>query len=302
MHAISSATALLGVLGDPIRHSLSPAMHNAALQAMNLDWIYLALPVRSQELAAALRGLEAVDCRGLNVTLPHKPEAYRLARQHSSHSSRLAAANTLLRLPDGGWRSENTDVEGFLAPLLTIGTWQGRPAVILGCGGSARAVVAGLHTLGCNPIVVVGRRREALNELMEACSTWCPTLQGVPRDQPLEPVLEDCALVINTTPVGMGEGAANDSPLYADEIGILPHDSAVYDLIYTPRPTSLLMQAERRGCRAIDGLEMLVHQGAASLRLWTGCTRVPVEAMRAAALEALATPEPCFTSKRLLKK
>ncbi|QEY32598.1 shikimate dehydrogenase [Synechococcus sp. RSCCF101] len=289
MPVISSATALVGVLGDPIRHSLSPLMHNAALAAMGLDWVYLALPVRHSDLARALQGLEAIDCRGLNVTLPHKPEAHRLARRHSTLSSRLGAANTLLRLPEGGWRSENTDVEGFMAPLSEAGgDWRGQAAVVLGCGGSARAVVAGLHTLGCDPIVVVGRRAEALAAFVSDCSGWCPALRSHPRDQPLQPLLEQSRLVVNTTPAGMGGQAGPDCPLDDGELDALAVDVTVYDLIYTPRPTRLLHQARARGCRTLDGLEMLVQQGAASLRLWTGADSVPVETMRRAALAALA--------------
>ena len=111
------STALVGVLGDPVRHSLSPAMHNAALAALGLDWVYLALPVAAADLATVVAALEALDCRGLNVTIPHKQAVAALAAELSPLAQRLGAVNTLVRRPGGGWLGTNTDVEGFLAPL-----------------------------------------------------------------------------------------------------------------------------------------------------------------------------------------
>ena len=137
---ISGSTALAGVLGDPVRHSLSPAMHNAALAELGLNWVYLALPAPADQLAVVLQGLEAVDCRGLNVTLPHKQAVADLCHSLSPLAQRVGAVNTLVWHPQGGWFGENTDVEGFLAPLRSCEqNWQGRRAVILGCGGSGIA-------------------------------------------------------------------------------------------------------------------------------------------------------------------
>ena len=114
---ISGHTALVGVLGDPVRHSLSPAMHNAALAALGLDWVYLALPAPARELDSVVRGLAAMDCRGLNVTLPHKQAVAALCRELTPLAERLGAVNTLVPHGDGGWLGSNTDVEGFVAPL-----------------------------------------------------------------------------------------------------------------------------------------------------------------------------------------
>ena len=140
---ISGHTALAGVLGDPVRHSLSPAMHNAALAALGLEWAYLALPAPAADLATVVRALEAMGCRGLSVTIPHKQAVAELCRERSPLAQRVGAVNTLVPLDGGGWMGTNTDVEGFIAPLRH-GPWQGKRAVVLGCGGSARAVVAGL--------------------------------------------------------------------------------------------------------------------------------------------------------------
>ena len=117
---IGGGTALAGVLGDPVRHSLSPAMHNAALSALGLDWVYLALPVAAADLPVVLRALAALDCRGLNITLPHKQAAAELAAELTPLARRLGAVNTLVRRDGGGWLGSNTDVEGFLAPLRAM--------------------------------------------------------------------------------------------------------------------------------------------------------------------------------------
>lgn len=297
---VTGATALAGVLGDPVRHSLSPAMHNAALAALGLDWRYLALPVSAAALPVALRGLEALDCRGLNVTLPHKQAAAALAAELSPLAQRLGAVNTLVRRPAGGWLGTNTDVEGFLAPLREArgqGGWRGARALVLGCGGSARAVVAGLAELGLERIQVAARRRGPLEAFLADCRPWAPGIEGLDREGGLGEVaaaLAACHLLVNTTPVGMAGADADAAacPLAEEELERLPAEASVYDLIYTPRPTTLLQRAAARGCPVFDGLEMLVRQGAASLRLWSGRDDVPVAAMRRAALAELARRSP----------
>jgi shikimate dehydrogenase len=288
------STALVGVLGDPVRHSLSPAMHNAALAALGLDWVYLALPVAAADLATVVAALEALDCRGLNVTIPHKQAVAALAAELSPLAQRLGAVNTLVRRSGGGWLGTNTDVEGFLAPLRD-GDWQGQRAVVLGCGGSALAVLAGLEQLGFSSIAVAGRNATALAALQAGCQNWLPALEplawSASDDERLLQALAQADLVVNCTPVGMASTsdplAANRSPLTAAALDRLRPGSGVYDLIYTPRPTALLRRAAERGCRTWDGLEMLVRQGAAALRLWSGRDSVPVAAMRQAALERL---------------
>lgn len=281
--AITAHTALLGVLGHPVGHSLSPAMHNAAIDALGLDWVYLALPVPAEGLATVVQGLEAIGCRGLNVTIPHKQAVAGLCRRLSPLAERVGAVNTLVPLEGGGWLGTNTDVEGFLTPLRGQ-SWQGRQALVLGNGGSARAVVAALVELELDTITVVGRRPEALAAFAADCSSWAPRLGTCTLDRPLEPLLAAADLVVNTTPVGMN---SDQCPLSPGQLAVLRPMATVYDLIYVPRPTQLLRQAAARGCSTIDGLTMLVHQGAASLRLWSGRSDVPVAAMAAAAEAAL---------------
>ena len=301
---ISGRTALVGVLGDPVRHSLSPAMHNAALAELGLEWAYLALPAPAEDLATVVRGLEAMGCRGLSVTIPHKQAVAELCRERSPLAQRVGAVNTLVPLDGGGWMGTNTDVEGFMAPLRH-GPWQGKRALVLGCGGSARAVVAGLVELGFGAITVAARRPEALAAFAQTCGPWAPQLSPLAwseldsaTDQDLgHTALAQADLVVNTTPIGMASaspaGASDPAgalacPLNPAQLDQLQPGATVYDLIYTPRPTQLLRQAAQRGCPTQDGLEMLVQQGAAALRLWSGLETVPTDAMRTAVETALA--------------
>ena len=288
---INGGTSLVGLLGNPVRHSLSPVMQNAALESMGLNWRYLALPCDSESLDQVMKGLRAVGCQGLNVTIPHKQDIAALCEERSPLAQRLGAVNTLIPGEGGGWFGTNTDVEGFLATLGANDTWAERHAVVIGCGGSARAVVAGLQTLDLSSITVVGRRSEALQafitDLQHDKAPLTPCLDNAGQ---LNDAIARAALVVNTTPVGMAQhGNPEAMPLGADIWCRLSSEAVLYDLIYTPRPTSWLAAGQQRGHRCIDGLEMLVQQGAASLRLWSERDDVPVEAMRSAAAAALAT-------------
>ena len=286
---INGDTGLVGLLGNPVRHSLSPAMHNAALQALQLNWSYLALPCASENLKEVLQGLRAVNCRGLNVTIPHKQNVAELCQELSPLAKRLGAVNTLIPLDSGGWHGTNTDVEGFLTPLGEQSSWQNCHGAIIGCGGSARAIAAGLQSLRLASITVIGRRQEALDAFIadlqrnDAPLTAC--LQSSPD---LASLMKRADLVVNTTPVGMAQhGDAQAFPLGEAIWSHLQESAMLYDLVYTPRPTAWLRWGQSRGHRCIDGLEMLVQQGAASLRLWSDRNDVPVETMRRAAEAAL---------------
>ena len=286
---INGGTALVGLLGNPVSHSLSPAMHNAALRVMDLNWRYLALPCETADLKAVLNGLRAAGCRGLNVTIPHKQTVADLCDELSPLARRLGAVNTLIPLSSGGWKGTNTDVEGFLAPLVGHCSWKGRQGLVVGCGGSARAVVAGLQELELAAITVVGRRREALHEFInDLQQTKAPLAPCLETDIGLSEAVRNADLVVNTTPLGMAQkGQLSDMPLGPDLWSGLRTDAVLYDLIYTPRPTAWLGLGKAKGNRCFDGLEMLVHQGAASLRIWSGRSDVPVETMRGAAESVL---------------
>ncbi|MBF2098560.1 MAG: shikimate dehydrogenase [Gloeomargaritaceae cyanobacterium C42_A2020_066] len=273
---ITGRTKLLGVIGDPVGHSLSPVMHNRALAALELDYRYLPFPVKPADLGTALAGLAAVGVGGLNVTIPHKVAVLAHLHDLSPLARQVGAVNTLC-WTDQGWWGTNTDVAGFLAPLGQRAV--GQPMLVLGCGGAARAVVAAGRELDCPAIHVVGRDAAKVAAFVES---WPQPLAGVQGHtwEALPQLLPTAGLVVNTTPLGMG-AARDASPLSWEDLQALPASVLVYDLIYTPRPTRLLQMAAQLGLETQDGLAMLVGQGAEALEIWLG-RPAPVAVMTAA--------------------
>ncbi len=280
---ISGSTQLLGLIGDPVAHSLSPAMHNAALAAMGEDYCYVPFPVAAERLAVAVPGLAAIGVRGFNVTIPHKQAILPLLSQVEARAAAVGAVNTVYALPEGGWGGTNTDIDGFVQPLL--GLEKGIPTLILGSGGAARAAIQGCLELGLGPVRVVGRSSEKLRALQQ---TW-PQVETLSWAE-LDCHLPETCLVVNTTPVGMHKpgSPAELSPLSREQLRLLPAGATVYDLVYVPDPTPLLRMAAELGHTPVSGLEMLIHQGAKALSLWLGGKPVPVEVMRQAARQQLA--------------
>lgn len=286
MPPITGKTKLLGVIGHPIAHSLSPVIHNAALQAIASDYVYAAFPIAPDDLAVAIKGLGASGVQGLSVTIPHKQAVMPLLVKITETAQLVGAVNTLWR-GDYGWQGTNTDVEGFLAPLLELNRdWSEISAVVLGNGGAARAVVVGLGQLGCKEIIVVGRSQEKLAQFKDSWAAHKITqaLQVLPW-KALATVLPRTGLLINSTPIGM-EPHPDQSPVEHSLIEKLPPTAIAYDLIYTPRPTEFLRQAQERELITIDGAEMLVQQGAAALKIWLQ-RDVPLDVMRQALLAHL---------------
>lgn len=270
-------TKLLGIIGHPVEHSLSPAMQNAALAELGLDWVYLPFAVAPENLEAALAGFAAIGVVGFNATIPHKQAIVPHLARITELARAVGAVNTVWRT-DGGWEGTNTDVEGFLAPIRHR-PWQGCTAVILGNGGAARAVVAGMAQLDCGKIVVAGRNAEKLAQFQHS---WADSPYGANLEthlwENLLDLLPSADLLVNTTPIGMCPHV-DRSPVEETLMAKLSSEVVVYDLIYTPSPTKLLQQAQQLGKVAIDGSQMLVQQGAAALRLWLQRDDVPVEVM-----------------------
>jgi shikimate dehydrogenase len=282
---ITGATKILGVIGYPIEHSLSPVMHNAVLQQLGANYTYVPLLVPPVDLAGVLASLKSIDCRGFNVTIPHKQTVMAHLAEISDVARSIGAVNTVWPT-EQGWAGTNTDILGFLSPLYSLP----RPetVVILGGGGAARAVIAGCLQLGCTDIWVVGRD---LGKLAALRTSWPQVkLQEWSKLNDLLPLAD---LVVNCTPIGMYP-QLETSPLSMQQIDLLRVGAIVYDLIYTPRPTKLLQMAEAGGCQSIDGLDMLVGQGAAALELWLGqlepmafSASGAIELMRASLIEVL---------------
>ena len=279
MQQITGKTKLLGVIGDPIAHSLSPLIHNAAIAKLGRDYVYVAFPIKAENLQSAIAGFQAFDLVGFSITIPHKQTIIPLLDSITSTAKLVGAVNTV-RWTEAGWQGTNTDVEGFIAPLKTLDRdWTKVHPVVLGIGGAARAIVVGLAQLGCPRIEVVGRNLAKLEAFHQS---WQKSdLQSVVSVHPWEnlaQLIPHTELLINTTPVGMAPNTEK-SPLSEELIQKLSPSAIAYDLIYTPSPTRFLQQAKSQGNMTIDGLEMLVQQGAAALQLWLN-EPVPVDTMR----------------------
>jgi shikimate dehydrogenase len=269
MKQITGKTKLLGVIGDPIEHSLSPIMHNAAIETMGLDFVYV--PFRVRDLKTAIAGFAAIDLQGFSITIPHKQAIIPLLSEITDAAKAIGAVNTVWQ-GKSGWIGTNTDITGFLAPLRSHSP---SVAVVLGNGGAARAVVAGCAELGCAEIHVVGR-----SKLQEFQAAWNLSALKVHTWDQLSDLLPHADLIVNTTPIGMSPNF-DDSPISDHQAELIQENAIAYDLIYVPNPTRFLKQAQQQGATAIDGLEMLVQQGAAALEIWTQ-QDVPVEVMRRA--------------------
>ena len=286
-------TERVGLIGWPVEHSVSPAMHNAAFEALGLDWRYDLLPVKPGELASELPLLIEQGYRGFNVTVPHKMEALALTQSKDSAAQAVGAANTLVKLEAGSLWAVNTDMSGFWRDLVEHEV--ARPpadALILGTGGSARAVAFALLIWGWRVHVLSrddARARSFAGSLRDSQTESLQKVAGdfrvdvLPRTE-LGARAGQVKLVVNCTPVGMWP--QSDASPWPDDVPI-PTDSTVYDLVYNPPRTALMAQAEAAGARAIGGLGMLVQQGGLAFELWTQ-REPPLGVMRAAAKRAVS--------------
>jgi len=291
---ISAKTSLVGVLGNPINHSLSPTIHNAALQEMNLNWCYLAIPCTSENLETALKGLKVINCKGLNITIPHKIKALKYCTEISSIAQEVNAVNTLIPNKANGWTGDNTDVKGFLAPLISAKKYKYKNVLLMGCGGSAKAVIAGLIQLNVESIVVINRSKESLytfltdidqNYIQNNCLSSRPKINGISlTDEDISEYIKNSDLIINATPIGMMSKDFDQKVPIDEKIwSNLKSGTTLYDLVYNPRPTKWLKIGVKKDCKVIDGLDMLIAQGAESLSLWSGIKDIPIKKMREAA-------------------
>lgn len=285
---ITGKTKLLGLIGHPVEHSLSPLMHNAAIAHLGLDYVYLPLPVKPEDLQVAVAGFAALGLVGFSVTIPHKQAILPFLSEVSPVARAVGAVNTVWHT-GSGWAGTNTDVEGFLAPLLACNRdWSETSALILGAGGAARAVVAGCAQLGVREVRVVGRHREKLEAFQRSWVNSPVPVLATHTWEALPQLIPQSSLLVNTTPVGMYP-KVDEMPVSPALMAALPAGAIVYDLIYTPNPTQFLKAARSAGAMAIDGLEMLVGQGAAALQIWLQ-QPVPVGVMRQSLRQHLGLP------------
>ena len=273
---LGASTRVVGVIGHPVRHSLSPTIHNAAFRALELDWAYLAFDVAPGEAGGAVEAVKVLGLEGLSVTMPHKADTAGAVDRLSPSAAALGAVNTVHRAA-GSLVGDNTDGGGFIDALMADEGFDpsGRLCVVLGAGGAARAVVRALDEAGAAEVVIVNRTPERAKK---AAALSSRARVGVATDA------RDADLVVNATPVGMdGDGSTPIDPAH------LVPGQLVVDLVYQPAITPLMQAARTRGAVAVNGLGMLIHQAARAFTLWTG-EAPPVPVMSAAALAAPSVP------------
>ena len=268
--SIDDSTAVYGVVGRSVSHSVSPAMHNAAFRALGINAVYLPLPAESA--GDFVEYANAFGIRGASVTIPHKVALLEHVDDLEPAARRIGAINTV-RIEDGRWIGGNTDASGFLEPLKERLSLAGQRASVLGAGGAARAVVVALASAGCH-VRIHARNRARAQAIVDLASTI--------DIGPWPPDAGSWDLLVNCTPIGQYP-RAGDTPVPIDQLT----GRCVYDLVYNPTTTRLLREAAAVGCRTIGGLEMLVAQAEEQFRMWTG-VRPPAGVMRDAGLKRLA--------------
>lgn len=277
---MTGRTKLIGIIGYPIRHSLSPFMHNAVFEAMGLDYSYIPLEVKPRRLRSAVKAVRLLGFCGFNVTIPHKQRIMAFLDRLTPEARRIGAVNTV-EIQNDRLVGHNTDGRGFLQAFVeeTGRSVKDRRVLILGAGGAARAVAFQLTQEGVAAIMIANRSPARAKRLVRDLQR--PTIRCAASVLPwtetaLRAGVRQTDIVVNATSVGMGPA---DPPLLPSNVLRSAH--IVYDLVYQPPVTSLLKQAQAAGAQAINGLGMLIHQGALSFEIWTG-RRPPVEVMQEA--------------------
>lgn len=278
---ISGKALVAGVMGWPVGHSLSPRLHGYWLRRYGIDGAYVPFAVDPAGAAEAIRALPKLGMRGVNVTIPHKETAYACSDRLTVRAQRIGAVNTLIVEADGSLLGDCTDGYGFLENLTTNAPhWQPKlsPAVVIGAGGSSRAVVASLVDAGVPEIRLVNRGRERALQLARDCGGPITVLDWEDRAA----ALQDVGLLVNSTSQGM----VGEPPLDLS-LDRLPSSAVVSDLIYVPLETSLLANARHRGCATVGGLGMLLHQARPGFAAWFGVEPEVDAALEAHVLRAL---------------
>jgi shikimate dehydrogenase len=278
---ISGRTKICGIIGNPIEHTLSPRMHNAAFQALGLDYVYLAFRVEATALRNAIEGLRAINLSGVNVTKPHKVEIIPLLDEMAPLAQKIGAVNTVVNTK-GVLRGYNTDAGGFLRALIARDVVpEGKKVVILGAGGAARAIAFALAERGASLVIVnktIDHAQACAAKIREHFGTAAQAL-ALNRAN-LETALRDANIIVNATSLGMSPNI-NETPMPGE---LIHPGMVVFDIVYNPVETRFLSEARRAGATIIDGLDMLVEQGALAFELWTGI-KAPTKIMKQALLE-----------------
>jgi shikimate dehydrogenase len=287
-HIVSGKTKICGLIGDPVEHSMSPAMQNAAFRELGLDYIYVPFHVKSAELGQAIAGMRALNIRGLNVTEPHKVAVVQFLDELDQLAEKIGAVNTIVN-DDGVLTGYNTDASGFLQALLERGIEpEGKNVVILGAGGAARAIAFILAERGATLLILnraleLDWAKDLASRISQIFGKKVKALEL--NKENLTKVIGKADILVNATSVGM-RPTADETPVPADR---LHPDLIVYDIVYNPMKTRLLREAEAVGASTIGGVDMLVWQGALAFEKWTG-RKAPAELMKRETVRLLKRP------------
>ena len=276
---ITNKTSFLALIGNPVSHSLSPIMQNAAIQYLGLDLIYMAIPCKDEDLEIVVNSLKKMNCKGLNITIPFKQKVFNMCSEISPVAKKVKAINTLKLTDDKDWIGTNTDIDGFIYPLKNLNLIK-KSSLILGSGGAARSVIQGLIKLKLSKITIISRNKSSLNELITNFKNDIEIEGLLSTNNEINNLIQETDLIINTTPVGMSNTINNEEmPFGKNFWDSINSKTIVYDLIYNPSPTPFLKFCDKKGCMTIDGTQMLIAQGAKSLSFWTNGLEVPFEVM-----------------------
>ena len=283
MNRITGKTRICGIIGDPVEHSMSPVMHNAAFKVLGLDHVYLPFHVRGGELQEAIKGMRALNIAGLNVTIPHKMAVIEFLDEMDPLAEKMGAVNTIAN-EDGKLTGYNTDAPGFLQTLRMHGVEpDGKSIVILGAGGAAKGISFILAGEGAR-LVILNRTLSRAEELASQVAKSCrqKVVAMALNEANLKMAFEGADVLVNTTSVGMVPDV-DRTPVPGN---LLNSHLVVSDIVYNPLETKLLREAKIAGARTVNGLDMLVWQGALAFEKWTG-QKAPFEIMKQAAIKAL---------------
>jgi shikimate dehydrogenase len=271
---LTGKTAVYGIIGHPVKHSLSPLMQTAAFKALGIDAIYVPFEVDPENLGEAVNGLRVLNVRGFNVTVPHKEGIIEYLDFVDEDAEFLGAVNTV-KNEDGQLNGYNTDADGFFRSLIEEGVeLDGRRVTMFGAGGAARAVGYAVLKGGAKFLNIVNRNFSRGKSVGELLGKRGNVLVFPLKENTVATLLKDTDIVINTTSAGM---KPDDPPLF--DYSLIPEGITVVDIIYNPAETPLLKAAKGKGCKIVNGLGMLIHQGAIAFKIWTG-REAPVEVMK----------------------
>jgi len=258
-------------------------MHNAAIKYLGLDLIYFSIPCNEKDFEIVIRSLSKINCKGINVTIPFKEKVLNYCSKISPLAKQIKAVNTLKPNGKGEWHGINTDVEGLTYPLKTLNLAY-KKSIILGSGGAARSAIQGLINLKLSEIIVISRNQISLNSLLKDFQDQ-HMIKGVFfKNTNILNFINSADLIVNTTPVGMSshKNTKDELPFGENFWKSLNSKTVIYDLIYNPQETPLINLSRKKGCQTMNGMKMLVAQGAKSLSYWTDGLKIPIDIMEEA--------------------